>query len=492
MAIIYSYPTVTPASGDLIVGTDITGKVTKNFTVGSIVSTEIPTYIIGTTNSVPLFTSANTIGNSIITQDSGANGVGIGGDAENNRKLKVHGNSSVDGNLYLSGDASSYSVEVGQSRSVEGVALLDLTGEIMPDDYGLRLIRYGGENAESAIIHTGTSNLRIRTENAADTVFENTNVGIGTVSPGVPLEVNGVNTTSGQGEGLRVTKPGVSSQYISIDEADGSKHRIRAIGNKPFEIFSNSSSYGINFSTNSTERMRIDSSGNVGIGTISPLAKLNIDGVVKIEGENPLWFGGGSGIPTWQINASGSNLVIDDIIGNSGDLIFSGQNIGIGTTSPNEKLTINSGRMLVTGNNTPIYIKVSSNYKSWVHHISSDDGYIFAPSTADGGETWDWANQTKLGANGVVIAKNFELSADERLYDNVEDIEDNVIVAFKSFEIESSPGEKRYGVIAQELEINNPELVTTDAYGFKSVKYIDLLIAKIAELENRIQTLENE
>ena len=70
MAIIYSYPTVTPASGDLIVGTDITGKVTKNFTVGSIVSTEIPTYITGTTNTVPLFTGSNTIGNSIITQKS--------------------------------------------------------------------------------------------------------------------------------------------------------------------------------------------------------------------------------------------------------------------------------------------------------------------------------------------------------------------------------------------------------------------------------------
>ena len=34
MAIIYSYPTVTPESEDLIVGTDITGKVTKNFTAG--------------------------------------------------------------------------------------------------------------------------------------------------------------------------------------------------------------------------------------------------------------------------------------------------------------------------------------------------------------------------------------------------------------------------------------------------------------------------
>ena len=82
MAIIYSYPTVTPESGDLIVGTDITGKVTKNFTVGSIIDlVEKPDNVNGTVNTIPVFTDAKTIGNSIITQDSGANGVGIGGDA---------------------------------------------------------------------------------------------------------------------------------------------------------------------------------------------------------------------------------------------------------------------------------------------------------------------------------------------------------------------------------------------------------------------------
>jgi hypothetical protein len=153
----------------------------------------------GTTNNLPLWSEGanGVLGDSIITQDSGANGVGIGGDAGNNRKLKVHGHSSIDGNLYLSGDSNDYSIEVGQSRSTEGVAFLDLTGEVMPDDYGLRMIRYGGENAESAIIHTGTSNLRIRAENSADTVFENTKVGIGTTTPSSKLDVNGDVTVSG-------------------------------------------------------------------------------------------------------------------------------------------------------------------------------------------------------------------------------------------------------------------------------------------------------
>ena len=51
--------------------------------------------------------------------------------------------------------------------------------------------------------------------------------------------------------------------------------------------------------------------------------------------------------------------------------------------------------------------------------------------------------------------------------------------------------ELRYGVIAQEVEKIAPELVKTTEYGTKSVAYIDLLIMKIAELEERIKILEN-
>ena len=54
----------------------------------------------------------------------------------------------------------------------------------------------------------------------------------------------------------------------------------------------------------------------------------------------------------------------------------------------------------------------------------------------------------------------------------------------------SDKGQSRYGVIAQELEEKHPEFVRTDDEGIKSVAYIDLLIAKIAELEARLEKLE--
>ena len=89
---------------------------------------------------------------------------------------------------------------------------------------------------------------------------------------------------------------------------------------------------------------------------------------------------------------------------------------------------------------------------------------------------------------GTCTATNFILSSDETLKENIKDIDNKHIdVNWKSFELKSEPGVKRSGVIAQELETKHPEFVRTNKDGLKSVAYIDLLIAKIAELEARLE-----
>ena len=91
----------------------------------------------------------------------------------------------------------------------------------------------------------------------------------------------------------------------------------------------------------------------------------------------------------------------------------------------------------------------------------------------------------------VVLEFNEEDLGD--IYENVEDVDNKSInVDWKTFEMKSNKGQKRYGVIAQELEEVHPEFVRTDDEGMKSVAYTDLLIAKIAELEARLAKLENK
>ncbi|MBW8242515.1 tail fiber domain-containing protein [Muricauda oceani] len=93
--------------------------------------------------------------------------------------------------------------------------------------------------------------------------------------------------------------------------------------------------------------------------------------------------------------------------------------------------------------------------------------------------------------SGNVTADNFVLSSDERLKKGVEDLATgSVNVQWKSFYLKNEPA-KRFGVIAQELEQTNPEFVRTDEKGLKSVAYIDLLVAKMAEKDQQIDQLIN-
>jgi hypothetical protein len=171
------------------------------------------------------------------------------------------------------------------------------------------------------------------------------NFGIGTNSPSAKLEV------AGGGRFEVMTVKGSNSSYWLYDRDLNNRgqesFRIsRNVGNLSFydrtynggyeeleflkfshgtsgsSVLSLKSKSTIDFLINQSNVARINSSGNVGIGTTNPLSKLNVNGSIKIEGENQLYFGSSGSVPLWEIKASGSDLVINDTGSNVGSVLF--------------------------------------------------------------------------------------------------------------------------------------------------------------------------
>jgi len=156
------------------------------------------------------------------------------------------------------------------------------------------------------------------------------NLGIGTASPVKKLQVNGdVRLGDGGGTGA-----------IFTDATNGLRIMLPASG------------------TSNTEAMRIDSSGNVGIGTSSPVSTSGTYAVLHINGTSAggqlHLTGGGSGAASTDgaaITQVGSDLFINNQ--EAGNTYFydnsnlamtinSSGNVGIGTTSPSAKLEANN------------------------------------------------------------------------------------------------------------------------------------------------------
>ncbi|WP_375587722.1 tail fiber domain-containing protein [Flagellimonas aurea] len=144
--------------------------------------------------------------------------------------------------------------------------------------------------------------------------------------------------------------------------------------------------------------------------------------------------------------------------------------------------------------NTPCYMrfeKLDGTDRSYIGYGSSSNSHLYIVNQ----EGTDCYLMLKTNGeaefNNNVRADNFILSSDSRLKTNIKPLEKSMNLDFVEFEMKKNKGEKRYGVIAQEVEENHPELVFTDEEGMKQVKYIDLLVAKVAELEKRLAVLEN-
>ena len=199
------------------------------------------------------------------------------------------------------------------------------------------------------------------------------NVGIGTTSPDQLLDVSRTATTfsgasTDQGAVIRISNPSNwengydgngfigGIEFHSGDTSEGGPGVFGAIKQRQLTYYNHQAMcfFTRPYNGTLTERMRIDSSGNVGIGTASPSNKLDVAGNVSLAnysgtGENQtilaqnsygqMRAGIRSGIP---YIGSISPLDFALYTGNSEKMrITTTGNVGIGTTSPTTKLQVN-------------------------------------------------------------------------------------------------------------------------------------------------------
>jgi len=91
--------------------------------------------------------------------------------------------------------------------------------------------------------------------------------------------------------------------------------------------------------------MRLDSSGNLGIGTTSPARKLDVNGPVRIADANVIEWGGTS---TALVGSSSSNTMQFFTSSSEKMRLDASGNLGIGTSSPSSRLHVQSATPVLT------------------------------------------------------------------------------------------------------------------------------------------------
>jgi hypothetical protein len=326
------------------------------------------------------------------------------------------------------------------------------------------------------------------------------NLGIGTTGPGARLESAGnfrvTNATQTNSAIFQVTSDATGSNGVNLEAT-----------------YYGAGGFGpIKFTTGGSERMRLDSSGNLGIGTTSPAT---FSAYTKLSVVNGIAIG---------VDASnGGRIVGSTTTGTELSYLTMGGNYNLGATGE-IALATSTAKSIIFGTNNTERARIDSSGNLLVGTTTANGQLSIDGSSSFGGASSNSAYgivvcaATNSSGNAVLFRHEkgstnvgsitttasltlYNTTSDQRLKENIQDADSasSLIDALqvRKFDWKADSSHQRYGFVAQELVTVAPEAVhqPADADEMMAVDYsklVPMLVKELQSLRARVAQLESK